>query len=769
MKKQLLFFFCLFIFSISHAQKRPKVGLVLSGGGAKGLAHVGVLKVLEANHIPIDYIVGTSMGGIVGAFYAAGFNADELEKIVSSDDFQEWASGKLGTNHRFISPKEQENASFLSFQLEIDSGFSTSFQPQFINDAPLNFALGQYLYMPSKKANYDFDKLPIPFRCVAADIFTQEQVILRSGYLGEAARATMAVPLVFGPIPVDGRYLFDGGLLNNFPADVMREEFKPDIIIGVNVSSSDFDKHPTGEEAKELVKNSMKFLFMDNANLTPLQKGDIYIEPNLEEIGSGDFEMVKEAIKSGYEATLTQLDSIKISIPDTLTETRKSNLATLTDFDQNHFGRINITGLNGAQSIHVRKLLASRKNSKKGKISISELQEGYYRLLSEPYFKGALPTISYYDSLGSYSFNLDVDAGQKIIVELGGNLSSRSVSAGFVGLKYSVLDRLFYDFSLNAFSGRFYTSVRGQTRIVFPTYNPFFIEADITFNSWEYSNTSELVFNDIDASIVDRVDRFIGVGVGTNIGRRNTFLFRFGYGNDKDLYFSDDDFSVSDQLDETRLKVWVSEASYFRSTLNRKVFASEGDQVKFSAKYVNGTESLIGGSTSQLPNQENNRSWIQLRAKYEQYFGHKVKLGTSLETSVTNMPRFSNYKGSLINAPAFYPLLDSKTLFLEDFRAYNYAAAGLKGIVPIGGDNFEFRMEGYGFLPYRKIIEGANQEAELGKAFNNPEFAATAALVYHTPFGPISGSLNYYSDKNYKFGIFFNVGFLLFNNRALGD
>ncbi len=551
---------------------------------------------------------------------------------------------------------------------------------------------------------------------------------------------------------------------------MMRKEFKPDIIIGVNVSSSDFDEYPTGDEAKKLIKNSMKFLFMDNADLTPLKKGDIYIEPKLDSlnIGSGDFEMANEAIKSGYEATLEQLDSIKISIPDTLTETRSSNLAKLTDFEQAHFGKINITGLNDAQSSHVRKLLASRKNSKSGEISVSELREGYYRLLSEPFFKGALPTISY-DTLGFYSFNLDVDAGQKITVELGGNLSSRSVSAGFVGLKYSFLDKLFYDFNLNAFSGRFYTSVRGQTRIVFPTYNPFFIEGDVTFNSWEYSNTSELVFNNTEAEVVDRVDRFAGIGIGTNLGRRNTILVRFGYANDKDLYFSDDEFSVSDELDETKLRVWVSEVSYFRSTLDKKSFASNGDQVRLSIKYVSGTESLVVGSTSQLQNQEHQRSWIQLRARYDQYFGQKIKYGTSLEASMTNMPRFSNYKGSLINAPAFYPLLDSKTLFLEDFRAYNYAAAGLKTIIPISGNNFEFRMEGYGFLPYRKIIEGANQEAKLADAFSNPEFAATAALVYHTPFGPISGSLNYYTDENYKFGVFLNVGYLLFNNRMLGD
>ena len=215
MKKHILLIFC-FCFSLTCLAQRKKVGLVLSGGGAKGLAHVGVLKVLEENKIPIDYVVGTSMGGVVGGMYAAGYNADEIEQIVINPDFQEWAFGKVGAKHRFLHPHDQENASFFAFQIQVDSNFNTTFQSNIINDAPLNFALAQYIHIPIKEAGYDFDKLDIPFRCVAADIFTQETVMLKSGNMSDAMRATMAVPLVFRPIKINDKYMFDSSRIAFF-------------------------------------------------------------------------------------------------------------------------------------------------------------------------------------------------------------------------------------------------------------------------------------------------------------------------------------------------------------------------------------------------------------------------------------------------------------------------------------------------------------------------------------------------------------------------
>jgi len=767
MKKYAFILLFLGIAFITQAQKRPKVGLVLSGGGAKGLAHVGVLKVLEENNIPIDYIIGTSMGGIVGGLYAAGYNADELEKIVISEEFQEWAFGKLGTNHRFLHPRDEENASFLAFQVQVDTNFNTTFQTNILNDGPLNFALAQYTYFPCQEANNNFDKLNIPFRCIAADIFTQETVILKEGNLGEALRATMAVPLVFRPIKINDRYMYDGGLYNNFPIDVMLDEFAPDIIIGVNVSSKVFEEYPYDKD-DELVKNSLKFLFLDNSDPRPLREGDIYIEPDLENISAGDFAQAKEAIKIGYRAALSSLDSIEASIPQRLPQKRASRFEEFTVFNEKNFSEINITGLNKAQNEHVRKIMASRRGEKRKQMSINELREGYYRLISDNYFNDVYPRIIH-DTLGRYSFNLDVNSNQKATLELGGNLSSRSVSAGFVGIRYNVLDRLFYNFSASGTTGRFYTSARAMGRVTFPTYYPFYLEAEVVYNNWEFSNVNELIFTNRPTSILDRIDRFYGIEIGRNVGKRGSFGLKTGYASNKDKYFSIDDFNVSDQLNETKLRAFVAELRYHKSTLNRKKFASEGEAYTLSAKFINATENFKSGSTSTIGSGRFDHSWYKLKASYERYWGQKIKLGILAEGVISNQPTFANYRGTIINAHAFYPLIDSRTIFLEDFRAQSYAAFGIRNILPLDKESLSLRLEGYGFFPYQRIIQGQNQQAEFGKSFSSAEFAASGSLIYHSPFGPISASLNYYSDKDHDFGIFLNVGYLLFNSRVIGD
>lgn len=769
MKKQLLLFIFLtgIIFHSTAQSSRPKVGLVLSGGGAKGLAHVGVLKVLEENNIPIDYIIGTSMGGIVGGLYAAGYNADEIEAIVVSKDFQEWAFGKLGTHHRFLYPRDEENASFLSFQMEVDSNFTTTFQSNIVNDAPLNFALAQFTYLPIKEANYNFDNLNIPFRCIAADIFTQESIVLKDGNLGDALRSTMAVPLVFRPIKIKDKYMYDGGLYNNFPIDIMLQEFKPDVIIGVNVSSKVFDEYPY-EEDDELVKNSLKFLFLDNSDPRPLRKGDIYIEPDLGDISAGDFELAEDAIKRGYRATLMNLDSIKSSIPHRLEQKRPSRLKEFTKFDETNVGQVSITGLNNAQREHVRKIMASRKGEKRGKMSINELREGYYRLISDNYFNDVYPKI-WHDTLGFYNFSLNVNTNKKATFEVGGNLSSRSISSGFIGVKYNLLDKLFYSFSASGTTGRFYTSAKSLARITFPTYNPFYFEAEVMYNNWEYSNVNELIFDDKMSSPLDRVDRYIGAEIGRNVGRRRTLSFRAGYGSNNDMYFSTRDFNVTDQLDETKLRSWVYELRYHKSTLNRKKFASEGDAYTFSAKFIDATEEYIEGTTSTRDGGSFEREWFQLKASYERYWGNRIKFGLLAEGVISNQPEFANFKATLLNAPAFYPLIDSKTLFLNDFRAQSYAAFGFRNILPLNKETLELRFEAYGFMPYQRITEGSNQQAQLSKRFNSYDWAGSAVLVYHFPIGPASISLNYYSDPEHKLGFLINVGYLIFNQRVVGD
>ena len=242
--KNILFFLILILVLQVKAQK---VGLVLSGGGAKGLAHIGTLKALEENNIPIDYITGTSMGGIVGAMYAAGYSPIEIEKIALSADFQDWVIGKYKSDYSFYFQKNSINPSIITAKLAADSSLRLSFRSNLINDIPLNFALLELFAQASAIAKDNFDQLFVPYRCMVADIISQKSISVNKGSLAEAVRATMTVPLVYRPIKLDDKYVFDGGLYNNFPADIIKAEFNPDIIIGANVSSKTFNEYPKND------------------------------------------------------------------------------------------------------------------------------------------------------------------------------------------------------------------------------------------------------------------------------------------------------------------------------------------------------------------------------------------------------------------------------------------------------------------------------------------------------------------------------------------
>jgi NTE family protein len=220
----------------------------LSGGGAKGLAHIGVLKALEENDIPVDYIVGTSMGGVIGGFYSAGYSPIQIEQIAISREFQEWVNGYTDPNYDLFFNQEEPNSSFIAVNLGIDSTLKPTLRSNLSSDFSLNFGLAEDLAQASAKSGYNFDKLFIPFRCMAAEVFTQEKIILKRGKLNEAVRTTLSVPFFYRPIKINDRYLFDGGLYNNFPTDVMKKEFSPDLTIGVNVSSKTYSSYPYGKD-----------------------------------------------------------------------------------------------------------------------------------------------------------------------------------------------------------------------------------------------------------------------------------------------------------------------------------------------------------------------------------------------------------------------------------------------------------------------------------------------------------------------------------------
>src|SRR5258708_1534449 len=273
-------------FLTSFAQK--KVGLVLSGGAAKGIAHIGVLKALEENEIPIDYIVGTSMGGIVGGCYAAGMSPAQIEAIMTSKSFLDWVNGRIEEKNKYFYYRKEDEPSFLKLNLSLDSTFNVLFNTSIANDLSLNFALAQTLAQPSSSSKNNFDSLFVPLRIMAADIFTQTQVELKDGVLSDALRATQTAPFFFNPIRVNGKYLFDGGVYNNFPVDVLQKDFKPDVIIGSNVSSKVFDKYPYDEDEK-MISRSLLYMLLHKSDRGKIPKNVVYIQPNLKKFTAFDF------------------------------------------------------------------------------------------------------------------------------------------------------------------------------------------------------------------------------------------------------------------------------------------------------------------------------------------------------------------------------------------------------------------------------------------------------------------------------------------------
>ena len=235
-----------FLLSLTALAQRPKVGVVLCGGGAKGASHVGVLKVLEENNIPIDYIVGTSMGGIVAGLYAIGYSASELDSLILVQDWDFLLSDRIPRSSRMFERKQNQDKFVL--QIPFGSGDYSRLGPReprkpddpvaLLNNIPLAVVNGQNIYnlftqlSVGYQDSLDFSRMPIPFACVAVDVKNKEEVVFKSGNFVDAIRATMAIPGYFAPMRLGDRVFVDGGLLNNYPADVCKE-MGADIIIGV--------------------------------------------------------------------------------------------------------------------------------------------------------------------------------------------------------------------------------------------------------------------------------------------------------------------------------------------------------------------------------------------------------------------------------------------------------------------------------------------------------------------------------------------------------
>lgn len=753
----------LLLFASASAQK---VGLVLSGGAAKGLAHVGVLKALEENDIPIDYVVGTSMGGIIAGCYAAGMSPDQIENLALSEQFLRLVNGMPEKGFNYFYHQADDNPNFLKLNLSLDSILNLQLNTSIASDVSLNFALADLFSRASAICHNNFDSLFVPLRVVAADIFTQNQVILSNGILSDALRATQTVPFFYNPIRVDGKYLFDGGVYNNFPVDVAQTAFAPDVIIGSNVSSKIYNDYPYSLDEK-LIANSLIFLLLDKSDPASVPENGVYIQPNLKGYTSFDFADVKSLIDSGYVQTLRQIDEIKSKIQArrTCREVTAKRNAFNNRSPELVFDKLLFKGFNTKQRQYIRRIFRYRDKNPKS-FHYSKMKRGYFRLVSENYFNNVYPNILFDTARQTFQLQLTRRPQKNFQVDFGGVIATRAISNIYLGLNFFNFNSQLLHIYTGFQTGNFYKSADIRARLDFPL--QFYLEPYVGYNGWDFLQSDDLLYKVSSPTVLRRYNRKYGVNIGWPLGNQFKAVLRAEGYNNLDTYVNEEVFFSSDTLDELRTVGMKGELIFNTNTLNRKQYPNAGKSFGFSLQYFNLREDFAPGNTSveQMPVRQRHQ-WFRFKASAEQYFDAGwYHPGYYAQAVFSNQPFFQNYFGTLINAPAFIPLQDSPTLLLENFRSFNFVAAGMRNVFQIR-HRLDFRLEAYAFKPIEYLQQGLDQEAVVNEDLRNVYFTGTAGLVLHSPMGPISLSVNYYDDKQNQLGVLLHVGYLLYNKHSL--
>ena len=369
-------------------KNRETVGLVLSGGGAKGIAHVGVIKALEENDIPIDYITGTSMGAIVGSLYSCGWSPEKMMNLFTSEDFHNWSTGTINKKEVYYFTIPAPSPKWVS--LNVNFKDSTDIVGQIIptsliNPIPMNIEFLK-LYSPyTEQCDENFNNLFVPFRCVTSDVYHKHKIVCKSGSLGDAVRASMSFPLVFKPIEMDGVLVYDGGIYDNFPVNVMQKDFNPDFIIGVSVSSADT------KPIKGDVYSQLEDMIIQNNDYNLPAEDGVKIQVPVLNFGVLDFGQAKEIYSIGYKTGMAMVDSIKhrISARESMKEVERRREIFAENTPVVTFDSVEVTGAKPGQARFLEYLFD---NGRPGfPIGMEQVQNAYYRAVTDGKLSDLLP------------------------------------------------------------------------------------------------------------------------------------------------------------------------------------------------------------------------------------------------------------------------------------------------------------------------------------------------------------------------------------------
>ena len=764
MKRFFLFLsVCLLLLPFVQAQK---VGLVLSGGGAKGMTHIGIIRALEENNIPIDYITGTSMGAIIGSLYAMGYSPDDMEALLRSEDFKRWYSGQIEPEYGYYFKQNRPTPEFFNIRFSFKD--SLHIKPQIlptsmVNPIQMNLVFVELFARATAACSGDFNRLFVPFRCIASDVYNKKPLIMRRGDLGDAVRASMSFPFVFKPIEIDSVLAYDGGIYNNFPTDIMREDFKPEVIIGSVVAAN------PGKPKENDLMSQLENMIMQKTDYTLPDSLGIIMTFKYDDVSLLDFDRLQELHDIGYNRTISLMDSIKGRIHRRVSaeNVRLRRLVYRSNLPQFRFRDIYIEGANPQQQAYIKKEFHDEDHEV---FTYEDLKRGYFRLLSDNMISEIIPHAVYDSENDLYSLHLKVKMEDNFSVRMGGSVSTTSSNQIYLGLGYQDLNYYSKEITLDGQIGKVYNNAQLMAKIDLPTRIPTSYRLIASLSTFDYYKKDKLFSKNDKPSFNSKDERFVKLMVALPFLANKRAEISIGYGKLQDNYFQSSVINFDkDRSDRSTYNLLGGAIGFYGSTLNARQYATKGYFEKLVAQVFSGKEKFIPGNPTETSvTTKERQSWLQI--SYMKYAYHtmspKFTLGWMAEMLYSSKNFSENYTATMLQAADFSPTPHSKLMYNEAFRANQFLAAGIKPIF-VFNDMFQFRSEFYGFVPIFPIKKNALNKAYYGKAFSRFEYIGEISVICQLPFGAISAYVNHYSSPKKEWNVGLTLGWQLFNYRFI--
>ena len=752
---------------------RHGVALTLSGGGAKGLYHIGVLRALEENDIPIDYISGTSMGSIVAGLYAAGYSPEEMQAIAESGAVAQWVSGRPGQQYEALYRRKPENAAWVSLPLNVKERHAKFEIPSsLISSSQIDIALTGLFSAADAASGGDFDSLMVPFRCVAADMAARRPVVMESGSLGESIRASMSIPLAFRPVESGDMILYDGGIYNNFPWQTLDTEFRPEVLVGSICTAGN-----TPPDADSSVLDQAFMLVMNDTDYT-MPEGRSVIVRRAVPVGMLDFDRAADIIAWGYADALEQMPRIKEAVRARRprSEVAERRAAFRARQPELIFGDYRIEGLSSDQNEYIYRRLHMRHRGEQefSRMSFDQFRTNYIPLLAEGDFEVGFPEVSYIDSASFYRLSLPMRTRPKLSLQLGGNISSTAFNEAYIGLDYSTIGRVAQLLFADVYVGPLYSMGHVGGRTTFFSRRPLLLDYSYNFSLQNSMKGNFGNLTDVDNTRkMRRMENFLSLGLGFPAGNKGLFSILFNGGLTSYRYYEGVDENRG-STSRTRFLYVSPQLRFERNTFDRRQFPRRGSRLTLSGSYIYGRDRYLQSplyaaeylpelpvADMTLPELSNIRHWASLRFEWECYADipscRWFSIGMQVEAVVTNHPGFSTAESTIATAPQYTPTALSKMVYMPQFHADKFVGAGVMPTFDLA-PSLMLRTSVYAMFRERFTEEERRMN-----------YIADLSIIYHTRLGPVSLSCtkydfdspnNLYLTANFGFTIFGRKGFL---------